>query len=121
MTTQEERAAPRAFWMQHLRECSKARERLSIYARRHELKVGEGYHWTRLLKREGLWPLPPTGEASGQSVILKRKPIPRFARVRTAVCAHFEAVTSVWKNGCYHTPIPSNQGPPPCQRIQPRA
>jgi hypothetical protein len=82
MGNQEERAVRRAFWMRHLRECSKARERLSIYARRHELKVGEGYHWTRVFKREGLWPLAPEGEASAQSVILERKAVPRFARVR---------------------------------------
>jgi hypothetical protein len=82
MTRQEERAVRRAFWMQHLRECSMAGERLSSYARRHELRVGEGYHWTRVLKREGLWPLLPEGEASAQSLIVKRKPVPRFARVR---------------------------------------
>jgi hypothetical protein len=82
MGNQEERAARRAFWMHHLRECSKAGEWLSSYARRHELKVGEGYHWTRVLKREGLWPPPPEGGSSAQSVIVKRKPVPRFARVR---------------------------------------
>src|ERR1700686_5056048 len=82
MTRQEERAVRRAFWMQHLRECSMAGERLSSYARRHELKVGEGYRWTRVLKREGLWPLQPVGVMAGQSVIVKRKPVPRFARVR---------------------------------------
>ncbi len=82
MTRQEERAARRAFWMQQLRECSTAGERLSSYARRHELKVGEGYHWTRVLKREGLWPLQPVGGTAAQSVIVKRKPVPRFARVR---------------------------------------
>ena len=82
MTKQEERAARREFWIQHLRECSNAGERLSSYARRHEFKVGEGYHWTRVLKREGLWPLRPEGGASAQSVIVKRKPAPRFARVR---------------------------------------
>lgn len=59
-----------------------AGERLSSYARRHELKVGEGYHWTRVLKREGLWPLQPVGVTASQSVIVKRKPVPRFARVR---------------------------------------
>jgi hypothetical protein len=61
MGRQEERAVRRAFWMQHLRECPMAGERLSSYARRYELKVGEGYHWTRVLKREGLWPLLPVG------------------------------------------------------------
>jgi hypothetical protein len=54
MTREEERAARRAFWIHHLRKCARTRERLSIYARRHELKVGEGYYWTRVLKREGL-------------------------------------------------------------------
>ena len=82
MTKQEERAARRAFWIQHLRECSMAGERLSSYARRHELKVGEGYHWTRVLKGEGLWPLQPAGGTAAQSVIVKRKPAPRFARLR---------------------------------------
>jgi hypothetical protein len=82
MKDQEERAARRAFWMQHLRECSMAGERLSSYARRHELKVGEGYHWTRVLKREGLWPLLPDSAVSAQSVIVKSKPVLRFARVR---------------------------------------
>lgn len=82
MTGKEERAARRAFWMQHLRECSMAGDRLSIYARRHELKVGEGYHWMRVLKREGLWPLQSEGGTAAQSVIVKRKPVPRFARVR---------------------------------------
>jgi hypothetical protein len=82
MTKQEERAARREFWIQHLRECSMAGERLSSYARRHELKVGEGYHWARVLKREGLWPLQPVGAAAAQSVIVKAKPVPRFARVR---------------------------------------
>jgi hypothetical protein len=81
MTKQEERAERRAFWMQHLRECSRSGERLSSYARRHELKVGEGYHWTRVFKRDGLWPLQPEGETA-QSVIVKSKPVPRFARVR---------------------------------------
>jgi hypothetical protein len=83
MTRQEERAVRRAFWMQHLRECSMAGERLSNYARRHELKVGEGYHWTRVHKREGLWPLQAVGGTAAQSLIVKRKPVPRFARVRT--------------------------------------
>ena len=46
MRRQEERAVRRAFWMRHLRECSMAGERLSSYARRHELKVGEGYRTT---------------------------------------------------------------------------
>jgi hypothetical protein len=82
MTRQEERTARRAFWIQHLREFSKAGERLSSYAWRHELKVGEGYHWTRVLKREGLWPLAPEDGSSAQSVIVKREPVPRFARVR---------------------------------------
>jgi hypothetical protein len=82
MTRQEERAVRRAFWMQHLRECAMAGERLSSYARRHELKVGEGYHWTRVLKREGLWPLQPVGMISAQSMVVKAKPVPRFARVR---------------------------------------
>jgi hypothetical protein len=82
MRNQEERAARRAFWMQHLRECSMAGERLSSYARRQELKVGEGYHWTRVLKREGLWPLRPVGVTSAQSMIVKAQPVPRFARVR---------------------------------------
>jgi hypothetical protein len=82
MTKQEERAARRAFWLQHLRECSMAGERLSSYARRHELRVGEGYHWTRVLKREGVWPLQPVGGTAAQSVIVKREPVPRFARVR---------------------------------------
>jgi hypothetical protein len=82
MMNQEERAARRDFWIQHLRECSNAGERLSSYARRHELKVGEGYHWTRVLKREGLWPLQPMGRSTMPSVIVKRKPVPRFARVR---------------------------------------
>jgi hypothetical protein len=82
MMNQEERAARRAFWMQHLRECSMTGERLSSYARRHELKVGEGYHWTRVLKREGRWPLQPEARSTVPSVIVKRKPVPRFARVR---------------------------------------
>jgi hypothetical protein len=82
MTRQEERAVRRAFWIQHLQECSMAGGRLSDYARRHELKVGEGYQWTRVLKREGLWPLQPVGGSTVLSVILKRKPVPRFARVR---------------------------------------
>ena len=82
MMKQEERSARRAFWIQHLRECSMAGERLSSYARRHELKVGEGYHWTRVLKGEGLWPLQPAGGTAAQSVIVKRKPVPRFAKVR---------------------------------------
>lgn len=82
MTRPEERAVRRAFWMEHLRECSRAGERLSSYARRHELKVGEGYHWTRVLKREELWPLRPAGVTPGQSMIVKAKPVPRFARVR---------------------------------------
>jgi hypothetical protein len=84
MTKQEDRAARRAFWMQHLRECSKSGERLSVYAQRHELKVGEGYHWTRVFKGEGLWPLRPEGERAPQSVVVKSKPVPRFARVRIA-------------------------------------
>jgi hypothetical protein len=82
MTKQEERAARRAFWMQHLRECSMAGERLSSYARRHELKVGEGYHWTRVLKREGLWPAQPEGRTTAPSVMVSRKAVARFARVR---------------------------------------
>ena len=82
MTRQEERAVRRAFWTQHLRECSMAGERLSSYARRHELKVGEGYQWTRVLKREGLWPLQPVGISSARSMIVKANPVPRFARVR---------------------------------------
>jgi hypothetical protein len=35
-----------------------------------------------VLKREGLWPLLPERAASAQSVIMKSKPVPRFARVR---------------------------------------
>lgn len=82
MPRQEERMARRAFWMHHLRECAKTRERLSIYARRHELKVGEGYHWTRVLKREGLWPLRPEGVTAAHAVIVKSNAVPRFAKVR---------------------------------------
>jgi hypothetical protein len=44
-----------ALWIQHLRECSSAGGRLSSYARRHGLNVGEGYQWRRVLRREGLW------------------------------------------------------------------
>jgi transposase-like protein len=55
MMNREEGEARRAFWMQHLRECSSAGERLSSYARRHGLNVGEGYQWRRVLRREGLW------------------------------------------------------------------
>ena len=82
MMNQEERQARRVFWIQHLRECSIAGERLSSYARRHELKVGEGYHWTRVLRREGLWPPQPEGRMAAPSVIVRRKSVPRFARVR---------------------------------------
>ena len=82
MTNQEERAARRALGMQHLRECSMAGERLSSYARRHELKVGEGYHWTRVLRREGLWPPQPESGPAAPSAIVRRKSVPRFARVR---------------------------------------
>ena len=82
MMNQEERQARRVFWIQHLRECSIAGERLSSYARRHELKVGEGYHWTRVLRREGLWPPQPEGRMAAPSVMVRRKSAPRFARVR---------------------------------------
>jgi hypothetical protein len=39
MTRHEERAVRRAFWMQHLRECSMAGERLSSFVRRQVPKV----------------------------------------------------------------------------------
>ena len=54
MMNREEREARRAFWMQHLRECSIAGEQLSSYALRHGLNIGERYQWTRVLRREGL-------------------------------------------------------------------
>jgi len=61
MMNREEREAGSAFWMQDLRECSSAGERLSNYARHHGLNVGEGYQWTGVLRREGLWPLVKRG------------------------------------------------------------
>jgi hypothetical protein len=51
MMNREEREARSAFWMQDLRECSSAGERLSNYALRHGLNIGEGYQWTRVLPR----------------------------------------------------------------------
>jgi hypothetical protein len=42
----------------------------------------EGYHWTRVLRREGLWPLQPHGLTEASSAVVASKSVPRFARVR---------------------------------------
>jgi hypothetical protein len=82
MTTKEERDARRAFWLKHLQECASLKEHLSTYTRRHELNVHEGYHWTRVLRREGAWPPPPQRRTSAASAIVSSKATARFARVR---------------------------------------
>jgi len=82
MTTKEERDARGAFWLKHLQECASLKEHLSTYTRRHELDVHEGYHWTRVLRREGLWPPQSRSRTSAASGILSSKATPRFARVQ---------------------------------------
>jgi hypothetical protein len=82
MTKKEERDAKRALWLKHLQECARLKERLSTYTRRHELNVHEGYHWTRVLRREGLWPLQPHSLTGASSAVVASKSVPRFARVR---------------------------------------
>jgi hypothetical protein len=82
MTKREERDAKRTFWLKHLQECASLKEHLSTYARRHELNVHEGYHWTRVLRREGLWPPQSQRRTSAASAIVASKGTPRFARVR---------------------------------------
>jgi len=82
MTKKEERDAKGALWLKHLQECARLKERLSTYTRRHELNVHEGYHWTRVLRREGLWPLQPHSLTGASSAVVASKSVPRFARVR---------------------------------------
>lgn len=82
MMRKEERAAKRAFWLQHLREWSGSGEHLSVYAQRHGLDVEEGYSWTRALRRAGLWPVSQKAGRGGASVVVARQAAPRFARVR---------------------------------------
>ncbi len=76
MMKKEEREAKSAFWLQHLRECVAAGEDLSVYARRRGLDVDEGYRWTRILRRAGLWPVKQKADRGAASSA------PRFARVR---------------------------------------
>jgi hypothetical protein len=83
MMKKEEREAKRAFWLQHIRECSACGERLSRYAQRHGLDVDEGYRWKRRLRRAGLWPLKPRSDC-GATALVARQSAPRFARVRVA-------------------------------------
>lgn len=82
MTRKEEREVKRALWLKHLQECARLKERLLTYTRRHELNVHEGYHWTRVLRREGLWPLQPHSLTGASSAVVASKSVPRFARVR---------------------------------------
>jgi hypothetical protein len=82
MTKKEERDAKRALWLKHLQECASLKEHLSAYARRHELNVHEGYHWTRVLRGEGLWSAQSRSPASAASAIVSSKATARFARVR---------------------------------------
>jgi hypothetical protein len=82
MMKKEEREAKGAFWLQHLRECSASGERLSEYARLHGLEVDEGYRWTRILRRAGLWPIKQKSHSAAASTIVARKSAPRFVRVR---------------------------------------
>jgi len=82
MTKKEERDTKRAFWLKHLQECASLKEHLSTYARRHQLNVHEGYHWTRVLRREGRWSPQSRSAASAASAIVASKGTARFARVR---------------------------------------
>lgn len=82
MMKKEEHEAKRAFWLQHLRECSASGEHLSGYAHRQGLDVDEGYRWTRTLRRAGLWPVKQKADRGAASALVARKSAPRFARVR---------------------------------------
>jgi hypothetical protein len=82
MMKKEEREAKRAFWLQHLHECSASGERLSAYAQGHGLDVDEGYRWRRTLRRAGLWPVKQKADRAAASALVARKSAPRFARVR---------------------------------------
>jgi hypothetical protein len=82
MMKKEEREAKSACWLQHLRECAASGEHLSVYAQRQGLDADEGYRWTRILRRAGLWP-PVKQKADGEApALVARKLGPRFARVR---------------------------------------
>lgn len=90
MMKKVEREAKRAFWLQHLRECMACGERLSEYARKHELDVDEGYRWRRTLRRAGLWPVKQKADRGAASALVARKSAPRFARVRMESARHAE-------------------------------
>jgi hypothetical protein len=94
MTKNEEREAKRALWLQHLRECAASGERLSVYAQRQGLDADEGYRWTRILRRAGLWPPVKQKADGGAAALVARKLGPRFARVRIE-SAHAELTPSL--------------------------
>jgi len=83
MMRNEEREAKGAFWLQHLRERAASGEPLSVYARRQGLDADEGYRWTRILRRAGLWsPVKQKADGGAVAALVERKSLPRFARVR---------------------------------------
>jgi hypothetical protein len=88
MMKNEEREAKRVFWLQQLRECSASGERLSAYTHRHGLDADEGYRWTRILRRAGLWPAAQKADRGAASASVARKSAPRFARVRIESARH---------------------------------
>lgn len=90
MMKNEEREAKSAFWLQHLRECAASGEHLSVYAQRQGLDADEGYRWTRILRRAGLWPVKQKADRGAASALGARKPAPRFARVRIESARHAE-------------------------------
>ena len=94
MTKNEEREAKRAHWLQHLRECATSGEHLSVYAQRHGLDADEGYRWTRILRRAGLWPAVKRKADGAAAALGARKFAPRFARVRIE-SAHAELTSSL--------------------------
>jgi len=87
MMNREEGEAKRAFWMEHLRECSSAGEQLSSYALRHGLNIGERYHWTRVLRREGLWPLQPKSKTAAPSAVVASKSLRLQLSLSCRFCA----------------------------------
>jgi len=107
MMNREEGEAKRAFWMEHLRECSSAGEQLSSYALRHGLNIGERYHWTRVLRREGLWPLQPKSKTAAPSAVVASKSLRlqlslscRFLRSSSLSTSFMPRISSPARNAC---------------------
>ncbi len=85
MLTQERRATMSAMWLARWRSWRGSGVSMAEYARREGFDADGAYRWRRVLRRTGQWVEAEGAPAVGQAVtVKKRRPAPRFARVRVS-------------------------------------